>query len=57
MLTMKYGKVLTFVDRFTALRFTATGAPLAARRMHFADGSICLLADNGRNEVVTIHRL
>jgi hypothetical protein len=23
----KYREVLTFVDRFTALRFTATGAP------------------------------
>jgi hypothetical protein len=28
-----YRDVLTFVDRFTALRFTATGAPSAARRI------------------------
>jgi hypothetical protein len=28
-----YMEVLTFVDRFTALRFTATGAPPAARRI------------------------
>jgi hypothetical protein len=26
-----YWEVLTFVDQFTALRFTATGAPLAER--------------------------
>jgi hypothetical protein len=27
-----YREVLAFVDRFTALRFTTTGAPPAARR-------------------------
>jgi hypothetical protein len=39
-----------------ALNFTATGAPLAATHTKFADESICLLADNIWNEVVTIHR-
>jgi hypothetical protein len=29
----KYREVLTFVDRFTALLFTATGAPPAAMRI------------------------
>jgi hypothetical protein len=33
MLKRKFGEVLTFVDRFTALRFTATGAIQAARRI------------------------
>jgi hypothetical protein len=32
-ISRKYREVLTFVDRFTALRFTATGAPTAAWRM------------------------
>jgi hypothetical protein len=49
-------KVLIFIGRFTALRFTATGAPPAVARTNFADESVCLLPDNVRNEVVTIHR-
>jgi hypothetical protein len=49
-----YREVLTFVDRFTALRFTATGAPTAYT--NFDDESICLFADNVRNELVTVHR-
>jgi hypothetical protein len=40
-----YKEVLTSVDRFTA-----------EAHMHFADESICLLANNVRNEVVAIHR-
>jgi hypothetical protein len=36
LLVQFYGrKVLIFVDRFTALRFTAIGAPAAARRKRF----------------------
>jgi hypothetical protein len=30
---LNYREFFNFVDRFTALRFTATDAPLAARRI------------------------
>jgi hypothetical protein len=36
-----------YADRFTALRFTATGAPLAARRIRiFHDELVCLMSVN-----------
>jgi hypothetical protein len=31
-----YSEALTFVDRFTALRFTATDAPPAAKRIRIS---------------------
>jgi hypothetical protein len=44
---VKYREVHTFVDQCTA------GCEVDT---YFANESICLLADNVRNEVVTIHR-
>jgi hypothetical protein len=49
-----YREVLTFVDRFTALCFTATGAPPAAKRIRILPMN--QLADNVRNQVATIHK-
>jgi hypothetical protein len=46
---MYTGRIFTLLTGSTALRFTATGVPLA-------DESARLTADNVRNEVVTIHR-
>jgi hypothetical protein len=48
-------KVLTFVDRFTALHFTLTGTVLAVKIIQMLSMSY-LLTDNIQNEVVTIHR-
>jgi hypothetical protein len=47
-----YKEVLTSVDRFPTLRFTAKGAPQA----NFSDESVFLMADKFRSEVVIIHR-
>jgi hypothetical protein len=41
-----YREFLYFLDEFTALSFTATGAP----HINFADESACLMADNVWNE-------
>jgi hypothetical protein len=50
-------EVLNFVDRFTALYFMATGAPPAVRQIKILPmKSICLLANNIQNDVVTIYR-
>jgi hypothetical protein len=51
------GRIFTLLTGSTALRFTATGVPLGARRIQIlADESACLKTDNVRNELVTIHR-
>jgi hypothetical protein len=49
-----YREDLTFVARFMALCFTATSAPLAARRIQILPMN--QYTDTVRNEVVTIHR-
>jgi hypothetical protein len=45
------GGFLLLLTGSTALRFTATGAPT-----RLTDESVCLAADNVRNDVVTVHR-
>jgi hypothetical protein len=50
-------EVLTIVDRFTALPFTVRCITSGCEaHTNFADESICLLTDDVRNEVGTIHR-
>jgi hypothetical protein len=45
------GRISTLLTGSTAPRFTATGAPLAARcKKNFAYKSACLMANNVRNE-------